>query len=108
MYKLIESNGNGIKEVLSREKIVWEVKNGNCVKKTFSSIWIGGSIGLMGLQRESFKYIKIADIIIYREEMVFDDDKGVLTDYDRVPKIAKRLNLKMSLDLEEVEVYLCF
>ena len=33
MYKLIESNGNGIKEVLSREKIVWEVKNGNCVKK---------------------------------------------------------------------------
>lgn len=112
MFKLIESNENGIKEVLSHEKIVWEVKNGNCVKKTFKSLWHNHIIVLMGLQRESFKYIKIADIIFYREEIEFDEYKGALVDHDKVPKLAKRLNLDenlfFSLDLQEVEVYLCF
>lgn len=108
MYKLIESNENGIKEVLSHEKIVWEVKNGNCVKKIFSSVWVNQTIVLMGLQRESFKYIRIADIIFSREEIEFDEYKGALSDYDRVPKIAKKLNLNRTLDFQEVEAYLCF
>lgn len=108
MFKLIESNGKEMKEVLNDNRVVWRAAKEVCVKKKFEVLWAGYGINLLGLGSENFNYVKIGGEVFHFHEMNTNNNWGYFFDEERVPRATKKLRLKNDLTLQKIEVYLCF
>lgn len=107
MFKLIESNGKEMKEVLNDNRVVWKAAKEVCVKKKIEILWASHVFSVLGLGNEDFDYVKIGGEVFYIHEMNKNNNWRSVVDEERVPRAAKKLGLKNDLSLQEIEVYLC-
>ena len=73
MYKLIESNGNGVKEILSNGKVVWGAekdKKSVLIRTENLTVDIGYSINISRI-KDDWDFIEIAGIKFEKSEGKF-------------------------------------
>ena len=71
MYKLIESNGNGIKEILSNGKVIWRMKKSQAdvlLREELLTIDISYTPIISPMKYDDWDYIEVGGVKINRSD----------------------------------------
>ena len=112
MYKLIESNGREMKEVLNNNRIVWGSTELFCeIKKVKVMALPPSSFEIKGIDNANFYKLKIGAEVFYKKEFEISDNDATLfiarstkVGEDRIRNATKSIKVNSRFRIVEIEI----